>query len=235
LLDFYDCTAKTSIYIRRFGKLSCMYFCAQVSFPRFKLKPTVSILPPQDFSFWNYFEFIEFVWSTILKLLAFQNNHCRSRQVVDVFNHKNLCFCSSTYVDFAGTMYVCNRWSCFTWQYLRFTPRLPDGIVSYQKYQFGYILEGIGMKFFVIFYGHLEHFTSIWYISWPFGKFWGPLVYPPPRFGMLYREKCGKPGSYIFAWGHSFSFCVRQFSVDFDLVFSEMHRCWYFKAVPVHL
>jgi hypothetical protein len=27
-----------------------------------------------------------------------------------------------------------------------YTPGLPDGLFSYQKYQFGYILEGLGME-----------------------------------------------------------------------------------------
>jgi hypothetical protein len=32
----------------------------------------------------------------------------------------------------------------------------PDGIFSYQKFQFGYTLEGFGMENVGIFYGNLE-------------------------------------------------------------------------------
>jgi hypothetical protein len=52
---------------------------------------------------------------------------------------------------------------------------LPDGLFSYQKSQVWYILGGLGMENIGILYGHLEYFTSIWYISWyvlwPFGIF----------------------------------------------------------------
>jgi hypothetical protein len=71
-----------------------------------------------------------------------------------------------------------------------FKPRLPDGIFSYQKSQFGYILERLGKEIFVyfiaiwnilphfgIFYGHLEYFTTLWNILWPFGIFYGHLEY----------------------------------------------------------
>jgi hypothetical protein len=41
---------------------------------------------------------------------------------------------------------------------------LPDGLFSYQKSQFGYILVGLGMENIGIFYDPLEYFTAIWYI-----------------------------------------------------------------------
>jgi hypothetical protein len=44
-----------------------------------------------------------------------------------------------------------------------------------------------------IFYGHLEHFTVIWYILWPFGNVVA-IWYIFPRFGLLCREKSGNPG-----------------------------------------
>jgi hypothetical protein len=57
-------------------------------------------------------------------------------------------------------------------------PGLPDGLFSNQKLQFGYILEGLGMENFGIFYDHLEIFTAIWYnlmallySLWSFGIF----------------------------------------------------------------
>jgi hypothetical protein len=39
-----------------------------------------------------------------------------------------------------------------------------------------------------IFYSHLEYFTDIWYIMWPFGKFFTVLV------SCTYQEKSGNPG-----------------------------------------
>jgi hypothetical protein len=48
---------------------------------------------------------------------------------------------------------------------------LPNGLFSYQKYQFGEILFGFGMENVGIFYAHLVNFTAIWYILWPFSKF----------------------------------------------------------------
>jgi hypothetical protein len=41
-------------------------------------------------------------------------------------------------------------------------PGLPDGLFSNQKYQFGKILDGLGLKNIDIFYGHLDFFTDIW-------------------------------------------------------------------------
>jgi hypothetical protein len=40
---------------------------------------------------------------------------------------------------------------------------LPDGMLSYQKCQFGYILECLAMKDVGKFYGHCVYFTDIWY------------------------------------------------------------------------
>jgi hypothetical protein len=54
---------------------------------------------------------------------------------------------------------------------------MPAVIFSYQKCQFGYILEGRGMENVGIFYGLLEHFTAIWYMQWPFEIFDGLFVY----------------------------------------------------------
>jgi hypothetical protein len=36
------------------------------------------------------------------------------------------------------------------------------------------------------------YFTGVWYILWPFGIFYGYLVYFS-RFGTLYQEKSGNP------------------------------------------
>jgi hypothetical protein len=41
---------------------------------------------------------------------------------------------------------------------------------------------------FGLFYGHLVYFMAIWYILWLFGIFF-------PRFGMLHREKSGNLGA----------------------------------------
>jgi hypothetical protein len=43
------------------------------------------------------------------------------------------------------------------------TAGLPDGLFSNQKYQFGYMLEGLGMENVSIFYDHSEYLTAIWY------------------------------------------------------------------------
>jgi hypothetical protein len=50
-------------------------------------------------------------------------------------------------------------------------------------------MENIG-----IFYDHLVYFTAIENILWPFHIYCGHLVYFP-RFGTLYQEKSGNPGS----------------------------------------
>jgi hypothetical protein len=71
-------------------------------------------------------------------------------------------------------------------------------------------LEGLKK---VIFHGHLEHITAIWYISGTFGLFYGQLVYFRDiwfilrpfgnlvaiwnifhSFGILNKEKSGNPG-----------------------------------------
>jgi hypothetical protein len=39
---------------------------------------------------------------------------------------------------------------------------LPDGWFSNQKSEFGYILEGLGMKKVGIFYSHFEYIATIW-------------------------------------------------------------------------
>jgi hypothetical protein len=51
------------------------------------------------------------------------------------------------------------------------------------------------MEIVGIFYDHLEYFTVILYISWPFGKV-GVIWYIFPRFGTLYQEKSGNPASH---------------------------------------
>jgi hypothetical protein len=47
---------------------------------------------------------------------------------------------------------------------------LPDGIFEYQKYQFGYFLEGLGMDIVGIFCAHLKYLQL-------FGLFCAHLVY----------------------------------------------------------
>jgi hypothetical protein len=41
-----------------------------------------------------------------------------------------------------------------------------------------------------IFYDHLEYFTVVWHILWPFVNV---IWYIFPRFGILCQEKCGNP------------------------------------------
>jgi hypothetical protein len=45
-----------------------------------------------------------------------------------------------------------------------------------------------------IFYSHLEYFTVLWYILWPFGNVM-EIWYIFPRFGILCQEKSGNPGA----------------------------------------
>jgi hypothetical protein len=48
---------------------------------------------------------------------------------------------------------------------------LPDGLFSNQKYQFGYILDGLGMANIGTFCGHLLYFVATCDILWSFGTF----------------------------------------------------------------
>jgi hypothetical protein len=52
---------------------------------------------------------------------------------------------------------------------------LPDGLLSYQKSQFGYIFEG--MENVCTFYDALEYFTATWCILWQFGTVFGHVVH----------------------------------------------------------
>jgi hypothetical protein len=50
----------------------------------------------------------------------------------------------------------CNKKDFFVRKLFQQSARLPDGLFSYQKYQFGQILEGLGMENADLFCGHLE-------------------------------------------------------------------------------
>jgi hypothetical protein len=52
-------------------------------------------------------------------------------------------------------------------------------------------MEAVG-----IFYGHLVHFTAIWYILWTFGILWSFGIFFP--FWYVYQEKSGNPGRPFF-------------------------------------
>jgi hypothetical protein len=67
---------------------------------------------------------------------------------------------------------------------------LPDGLFS--KIPIWVFLEGLRMENAGIFYGHLEYFTVIWYILWPFCNV-VLIWYIFPRFGLLCQEKSGNP------------------------------------------
>jgi hypothetical protein len=58
-------------------------------------------------------------------------------------------------------------------------------------------LEDLAKEDVGIFYYHLAYFTSIWYILWQLAIVYGYVVYFS-RFGMLYQEKSGNPGSTTF-------------------------------------
>jgi hypothetical protein len=61
------------------------------------------------------------------------------------------------------------------------------GKFSNRKYQFGYMLERLGM----------ENSTAIWYNLWPLVNFCCHLAHLP-YFGMFYQEKFDNPGVTIF-------------------------------------
>jgi hypothetical protein len=56
-------------------------------------------------------------------------------------------------------------------------PGLPDGLFANQKFQFGYILDGLGVDNVGIIYGHLEYLKAIWYILLSMGVCCCQLVY----------------------------------------------------------
>jgi hypothetical protein len=53
---------------------------------------------------------------------------------------------------------------------------LPDGIFPRQTYQFGNILEGLGIENVDILCGHLENFATMWFVLWPLCTFCGHFV-----------------------------------------------------------
>jgi hypothetical protein len=70
--------------------------------------------------------------------------------------------------------------------------RLPDGLSSYQKSQFGYFLRVLEWKMLVflwpfdIYYGHMLYFMAVWYSLFSFG------IYFP--FWNVWTKKSGNPG-----------------------------------------
>jgi hypothetical protein len=69
---------------------------------------------------------------------------------------------------------------------------LPDGFFWNQKSKFGQIFGSLRWENADIFQGHLEYFTDIWDILWPFGTFNVHLVHFS-GFGIMYVEKSGNP------------------------------------------
>jgi predicted tellurium resistance membrane protein TerC len=60
----------------------------------------------------------------------------------------------------------------------------------------GKFLEGLRMENAGIFNGHLEYFTVIWLMLWPFDNV-VVIWYIFHRFGKLCREKSGNPGLHL--------------------------------------
>jgi hypothetical protein len=58
-----------------------------------------------------------------------------------------------------------------------FTAGMPDGLFPNQKSQFRCILEVLAMEDVSTCYYLVAYFTTIWYILWPLGIFYGPLVH----------------------------------------------------------
>jgi hypothetical protein len=63
--------------------------------------------------------------------------------------------------------------------------------IAYQKFQFGYILEGLVIENVI----EIEYITAIGYVLCTFGHF-VVIWYIIPRFGTLYQENSGNPGCF---------------------------------------
>jgi hypothetical protein len=79
---------------------------------------------------------------------------------------------------------------------------LPDGLFTSPKYQFGYILEGLGMGNIATFYDHLEYFMAIWYNLWQFSMVCGHSVHIS-HFGTFGPRKILQPWIQPFRKGLS--------------------------------
>jgi hypothetical protein len=68
--------------------------------------------------------------------------------------------------------------------------RVARWFVFKPKSQFGKIMVGLAVENLDIFYVHLIYFTAIGNILWPFGIFYGYLVYfpPPPCWYVVLRK-----------------------------------------------
>jgi hypothetical protein len=133
---------------------------------------------------------------TYLKLHPLESGHtkatrqtelCKREREREKEREKSGTICSNNKVSLLSTLSL----SCTIAKNINFFERLlqersqgmnrlaglPDGVFSYQKSQFWYSLEGLGMEIVGILYGHLEYFTTFWYMSWQFGKCRDHLVY----------------------------------------------------------
>jgi antitoxin component of RelBE/YafQ-DinJ toxin-antitoxin module len=69
---------------------------------------------------------------------------------------------------------------------------LPDGLVSNQKFQFGQVLEALGMENTSIFNFPLKYCIAIWYKLWPFDIVCSHLVFFHVLVSLV-QEKSGNP------------------------------------------
>jgi hypothetical protein len=83
-----------------------------------------------------------------------------------------------------------------------------------QKYQLVYILVNLGIEN-VKYYGHLEYFTTIGYISWAFTYF-VVIWYIFPSLGISYQENSGNPVFDLF-FSESIAFKVFQMGISIGL------------------
>jgi hypothetical protein len=106
--------------------------------------------------------------------------------------------------------------------------RLPDGIFSYQKSQFGYILEGPGIEIVGIVSVHFEYLRpfGIFYdhlvILCPFGIFY-------PCFGILYQDKSGNPELALSSQPHRVTapFTLKQFQLKRLFKLGQSHLSFF--------
>jgi hypothetical protein len=86
--------------------------------------------------------------------------------------------------------------------------------ISYQKCQFRYIFEGLGMDNFGVFHDHLVSLVPVWYMLWPCCGHIGVFF----TFGSFYHEKSGIPGPRNWK---------KSGVLSFEFHMYRMYRMWF--------